>query len=163
MLNRTPGRFIRAVFILLLGIVTLGACSSLPAASESDAQAAQTLPPFANQRWYLVQIQSMDDRVFKPKPGVEYSFELNVDGWAVVADCNRGRGMIKWTPPSGLMPGPIAMTRAVCPPGSLSQRYVQNLGFVRSFVLQDGRLFLATMADGAILEFSRSNLVAEGA
>jgi hypothetical protein len=45
------------------------------------------------------------------------------------------------------------MTRGTCPPGSLYDRFISDLDYVRSFVLEDGHLFLATMADGAILEF----------
>jgi para-nitrobenzyl esterase len=45
------------------------------------------------------------------------------------------------------------MTRAMCPPGSLYDRFISDLGYVRSFVLKDGHLFLATRTDGAILEF----------
>jgi para-nitrobenzyl esterase len=42
---------------------------------------------------------------------------------------------------------------AICPPGSLHDRFIGDLGYVRSYVLKDGHLFLATMADGSILQF----------
>ncbi len=50
--------------------------------------------------------------------------------------------------------GPIASTRAQCPPGSLSDIYLAQFEWVRSYVMQDGHLFLATMADGSITEFA---------
>ena len=45
------------------------------------------------------------------------------------------------------------MTRRACPPGSIDGRFLKDLSFIRSYVIQDGDLFLATMADGAILRF----------
>jgi hypothetical protein len=41
----------------------------------------------------------------------------------------------------------------MCPPESLSERYLAQFEWVRSYVMRDGHLFLATMADGAIIEF----------
>jgi len=41
----------------------------------------------------------------------------------------------------------------MCPPESLHDRFLSDLGYVRSFVMDGGHLFLATLADGAILEF----------
>ncbi len=41
----------------------------------------------------------------------------------------------------------------MCPPGSISDQYLQQLGFVASHLVRDGHLFLTTRADGAILEF----------
>lgn len=71
----------------------------------------------------------------------------------VRADCNRGQGAWSFAEPSQLQFGPLATTRVLCPPGSLYDRFVGDLGYVRSFVMKDGHLFLATLADGAILEF----------
>jgi len=41
----------------------------------------------------------------------------------------------------------------MCPPGSLHDRIVRDWSFVRSYVLQGGRLFLSLMADAGIYEF----------
>jgi hypothetical protein len=35
----------------------------------------------------------------------------------------------------------------------LHDRYLAQFPWVRSYVMKDGRLFLATMADGSIVEF----------
>jgi len=40
----------------------------------------------------------------------------------------------------------------MCPPGSLQDRIVRDWDFVRSYVIKDGHLFLALMADGGIYE-----------
>lgn len=56
--------------------------------------------------------------------------------------------------PNQLQFGPLALTRAQCPPGSLHDRVVKDWEFVRSYILKDGHLFLALMADGGIYEFA---------
>ena len=47
----------------------------------------------------------------------------------------------------------MALTRAMCPPAPLNDRIPKDLGYVRSYVLKDGHLFLSLMADGGIYEF----------
>jgi para-nitrobenzyl esterase len=68
-------------------------------------------------------------------------------------DCNRGRGSWKSSGPNQLQLGPLALTRAMYPPGSLHDRIVKDWEFVRSYILKNGHLFLALMADGGIYEF----------
>jgi para-nitrobenzyl esterase len=41
----------------------------------------------------------------------------------------------------------------MCPPGSLHDHIVRQWGFVRSYTIKDGHLFLSLMADGGIYEF----------
>ncbi len=47
----------------------------------------------------------------------------------------------------------IAATQAQCAPGYLHDQYVSQFQRVRSYVMKDGQLFLATMADGSIIEY----------
>ncbi len=104
--------------------------------------------------WRLVKIMSMDDSVATPDDPSKYTLEFGADGTASIqADCNRGTG--SWTSGSAsqLQFGLIASTRALCPPGSLSEKYLAQFEWVRSYVKEGGNLFLATMADGAIIEF----------
>lgn len=103
--------------------------------------------------WQLLKIQMMDDTVHVPDDPARYTLELGIDGRAAVrADCNRGNGSYALDGRS-LTFGPFATTRAMCPPGSISDRYLQQLGFVASYLERDGKLHLATRADGSILEF----------
>ena len=97
----------------------------------------------------------MDDQTYVPDNPAAYLLTFRSDGTLDVrADCNRGHGTWTHQAPSGLELGPIAATRMACPPGSLHDRFLRDLGYVRSFVLRDGLLYLATMADGAILELA---------
>jgi|APTNR8051073442_1049403.scaffolds.fasta_scaffold13900_3 heat shock protein HslJ len=104
--------------------------------------------------WRLVNIASMDDRVHVPEKPSHYTLEFRTDGAAaILADCNRATGVWASEAPGQLRFGPVAATGALCEPGSLSEMYLAQFEWVRSYVLQDGRLFLATMADGSIIEF----------
>ena len=60
------------------------------------------------------------------------------------SDCSMSAGEIAL--------GPLALTRAMCPPGSLHDLLVKQWPFVRSYVLRDGHLYLSLMADGGIFE-----------
>lgn len=104
--------------------------------------------------WRLVRILGMDDSVAEARPPSRFTLTLE-DGRAFGrADCNLFSGPAE-VDGVGIVLGPLASTRAACAPGSLSDRYLQELSFVRTFVIEGGALYLATMADGSILEFVR--------
>jgi para-nitrobenzyl esterase len=110
----------------------------------------------AGTSWQLVKIQGSDDTVVVPDDKSKYTLAFAPDGsLSARIDCNRGRGTWKSSGPNQLELGPMALTRAMCPPGSLHDRMVRQLPFVRSYVIKDGRLFLSLMADGGIYEFER--------
>ena len=145
--------------IVACSLVTLGlgACSAPGAVgtgAEKMTNAVVSSPSLTDTDWRLVEIQSMDDRVFVPTDPDVYTLGFGDGGRLMVrADCNRAQGTWTSTPPSGLMFGQLAGTMAVCPPGSLHDRFMSDLNYVRSYVFEEGHLFLATMADSAILEF----------
>jgi heat shock protein HslJ len=129
--------------IALIALIT-GVCGAFEAAASE----------LAGTSWRLLQIMSMDDRVDVPDDRAQYTLELRADGTATMqADCNRGNGSWVSESTSQLTFGRIVSTRASCPPGSLSERYLAQFEWVRSYVMKDGHLFLATMADGSIIEF----------
>jgi heat shock protein HslJ len=95
-----------------------------------------------------------DDRVLTPDDSAKYTIAFGTDGSVNArVDCNRGRGTWKSSAPNQLQFGPLALTRAACPPGSLHDRIVKDWEFVRSYTLKDRHLFLALMADGGIYQF----------
>ena len=123
------------------------------AVASTDTEAENT-SELAGTAWNLVKIMSMDDTVYEPNHRARYRLDFNQDGSvAILADCNRGMG--SWTSKSQgqLEFGPIASTKALCPPESLSEKYLAQFQWVRSYTMKDGHLFLATMADGSIIEF----------
>lgn len=83
-----------------------------------------------------------------------YTLTVAPDGkFALRADCNRGSGSFRAAGTSGVTLGPLALTRAMCPPGSLSDRYVQLLEAAVSYFVRDGSLYLELPADGGTLRF----------
>ncbi len=123
------------------------------AAGETDTETG-TGSELDGTSWTLVKIQSMDDSVAEPAADTAYSITFNADGSAnMQVDCNRGAG--SWESPSAgrVTFGPLALTRAMCPPGSIHDQFVRELEYVRTYTMRDGNLYLATMADGSILEF----------
>ncbi|MET0212398.1 MAG: META domain-containing protein [Vicinamibacterales bacterium] len=109
---------------------------------------------FVGTTWQLVRFQGSDDRVLTPDDRTKYTLEFSSDGSLNARiDCNRGRGSWKSSGPSQLQFGPLALTRALCPPGSLHDQIVKQWPFISSYVMKDGRLFLSLMADGGIYEF----------
>ena len=69
-------------------------------------------------------------------------------------DCNSGRRTWKSAGPSEIAFGPLALTRKQCAPGSMHDQIVKQWGNIRSYVIRDGHLFLALLADGGIYEFA---------
>jgi heat shock protein HslJ len=149
---------------LLLGLLpALGICTPEPEAPTSSGSGEPEQPSvqsaLVGRPWRLIEIASMDGRVDAPKDRSLYTITLSADGAVRIrADCNRGTGSWTSAAPGKLQLGQIAATQAVCPPGSLHERYMEQLPWVRSYVMKDGHLFLATMADGSIIELEPAEL-----
>jgi putative lipoprotein len=126
------------------------------AAFEAPAQTpgAATSPPLQGTAWRLVRFQGGDDTTLTPDDKAKYTIEFGA-GRRLTAriDCTRGRGTWKSSGASQLEFGPLALTRAKCPDGSLHDRIVKHWTYIRSYVIKGGHLFLALMADGGIYEF----------
>lgn len=127
----------------------------LLSAAAMPALAEPSLRDLSGTGWQLVKIASMNDTVARPTADGDYQLRFGIDGSvSVAAGCNRGRGALSTFDPPQIVFSQLATTRALCPPDSLSERYLAELGWVRSYVYQNGHLYLATMADGSILEFT---------
>jgi heat shock protein HslJ len=112
----------------------------------------------ANTRWRLVEFRSMDDAigVIRPHDPALYTMHLKGDGSvAMRLDCNRAKGTWRSRPSGDVSNGrfefgPLAATRALCPPPSMDERIAADARFVRGYLLKDGRLYLSLMADAGI-------------
>lgn len=134
--------------LALLTVAATTACAGSPSRGSTDAEG------LAGTAWQLVVFESSDDTVLTPDERSKYTLQFTEDGSvAVRADCNRGRGTWKATPEGQLEIGPLALTRALCPPSPLEKRFARDLGFVRSYIRRNGRLHLALMADAGIYTF----------
>ena len=122
---------------------------------------AQTPPPAAadlvGEPWRLVQFQGGDGTVLKPDDPAKYTVQFNADlSGSARIDCNRGRATWKSAGANQVELGPLALTRMMCPAGSLHDQIVKQWRFVRSYVIKDGRLVLSLMADGGTYTFERA-------
>ena len=134
---------------------------------------AQAAPPsaLAGTEWRLVEFQSMDDRqgTKRPSEGTLYTMRLHGDGTvAMQLNCNRATGKWSATPGSDGTSGrfefgPLAATRALCPPPSMDESIVAQSKYVRGYLLKDGRLHLSLLADGGIYVWERDGATAGAA
>jgi para-nitrobenzyl esterase len=130
----------------LIGLFLASACAPTPPPEPP--------PSLAGTSWQFVRFQGGDGRVQVPDDPAKYTVAFGADGVVGVRfDCNRGRGSWKSERPGLLLFGPMAMTRAMCPPGSLHDQFIRHWFYVRSYVIRGGRLYLSLMADGGIYEF----------
>lgn len=143
-------------FALLIPFV-LSACSggapersdeTPPAAQE--AEAAPAVGPLGAWEW--VGFQGMDDSTLDVSEPSRYALEIRESGVSVRADCNTGTGSYELDG-AQLQFGPLATTMMACPGESLADRYLKYLEYVRSWVVEDGHLYLSLYADGGIMEF----------
>ena len=135
----------RTLFLLVLAPLLSVAC-----AQTSKSESVR----LGGTSWQLVKFQGGDGTVLTPDDKSKYTLAFGDDGVVNARiDCNRGRGGWKSSGPNRLEFGPMAITRAQCPPGSLHDQIVKQLPHVRSYVIKDRHLFLSLMADGGIYEF----------
>lgn len=138
-------------------VLVFAACTSTsktPAAAPSAATPSAASASLEGSSWRLVQI-AMSDGVTRPAiDRSRYTIGFGKEGVLNVRfDCNRGRGSWTSSGPGNLEFGPLALTRALCPTGSLHDPLVRQWPNVRSYLVKDGRLFLSLMADGGTIEF----------
>lgn len=128
---------------LRLGGPLLGALLLIAACSTSAQPPPSGVPPgLGGTSWRLVKFQGSDDTTLTPDDKPKYTIAFNQDGSLTARiDCNRGRGSWKSSGPNQVELGPMALTRAMCPPGSLHDQIVKHWGFVRSYVMKDGHLY----------------------
>lgn len=132
----------------------------LVASGGASPPGPQPAAPLAGTSWQLHAIQSMDDaqgttRIPDPR---RFTLRFDADGRAIMQlDCNRGTGTWEAKPAGDdtgtLTFGPIAATRAMCPPPHLDERVARDLAYVRGYRLKDGKLFMSLMADGGTYEW----------
>ena len=125
----------------------LMACSAVPPAPSGSTE-------LAGASWQLVRFTGGDGTRLVPDDGTKYTLQFGKDGnVAARLDCNRGSGTWK-EPRTGMLElGPMALTRAACPTGSMHDQIARQWPYIRSYVIRDGRLYLALMADGGSYEF----------
>ena len=144
--NRLP-RLSRTTLelVLVLGSITSASSSQQPQSAGS---------PLAGTSWQLVRFQGGDGNVLTPDDPSKYTIAFDKNGNLTARiDCNRGRGTWASSGPGSLQLSPMALTRAMCPPGSLHDQLARQWTNIRSYVMKGGHLSLSLMADGGTYEF----------
>jgi heat shock protein HslJ len=145
-------RRLGSVFAGLLAFLSIAVAPGL------SAQAAAGLPAeMVDVTWEWVSFTTPVEEITVDVPE-RYTMQLTKDGnVALQADCNRG--MTSYTAGSDgkLTFSGIALTRAMCPQGSLSNRFVREVERASSYFLRDGDLFLELPVDSGTLRFRRQD------
>lgn len=114
--------------LLALG-AALGPLEFARAADTESPPEQSAAASLGGTSWQLVRFRSGDDTTLMPDERAKYTIAFDADGNASVrADCNRGRATWKSPDATRLEFGPPALTRAMCPPGSMHDRFVKDLG-----------------------------------
>jgi heat shock protein HslJ len=122
--------------------------------AQAQAPSSEAVADLSGPTWQLMRFQGSDDKTVSPDDKAKYTISFSSDGQASLRlDCNRGHGMWKSTARNKVEFGPIAMTRAMCPPGSLDGQIASQLSNVHSYLLRDGHLFLVLAMDSGVYEF----------
>ena len=106
--------------------------------------------------WEWERFEGANDSVIEVAEPERYTLTLQADGtFQARADCNRGSGTYVLDGQSLLMELG-ALTRATCPPGSLHDVFVRDLGDVRTYVMAGDKLVLNLWADAGNMIFRRT-------
>jgi heat shock protein HslJ len=123
--------------------------------SAKDIEGDQTL---TGQVWQWTRFVDPLSETQVDEPA-QYTVEFGDDGSiSAKADCNQANGTYTVNSGQGSS-GSIdieimAMTRAMCPPDSLSDQFVQYLNEAAIYFFQDGNLYLDLPADSGTMTFS---------
>ena len=125
------------------------ACGAAPQPPTAGAPAGDS--PL-HGTWQLFELLAADNSFVRPSGPAKYTMTLTADGRAAFKlDCNKGSGGWKASAPKAgrgdFTFTPIAMTRAMCPEGSLDTRIAKELEDVRSYSIDGDRLTLVLAAD----------------
>lgn len=144
---------------------TVPAVESLPAAERgspvSPHGAAVVEPatggpnPLGGTSWQWLYTQTPTEKVSVPDPS-RYVVNFTADGLiSGTADCNRMKGAYAADGKQIKIKG-LATTRKMCPPGSLGDKFANDLWFVASYVLvSPDTLRMDMAADGGTFTFRR--------
>jgi para-nitrobenzyl esterase len=163
MLRRVSLPLLAAVTTVAAAFTLIG-CSSTPQPKAADSTAATTAvatQELTGNPWHWVATQTPVEWIVPADPAL-YTIQFNPDGSAVLrADCNRGRGTYTTGEGGSLAIGPVAITRAMCPPGSLDTKYLQQLSNVAHYFFRGDTLYIDQKIDSGTMRFVRGPAASE--
>jgi heat shock protein HslJ len=116
---------------------------------------ADTSPSLAGETWRWRELRLGDGQSIKVDQPDLYTLRFVSDkGFILRADCNRGGGTyVREENRLGLQV--TRVTRAACPPGSLSDEYLRRLEEVYGFRMEGDFLYLLLRLDDSVMVFGR--------
>jgi len=125
--------------------------------ARSGMQPASTDMPadtLAAGPWHWVGTQTPVERIMVTSPG-NYTLEFLADSsLAAQIDCNRGHGKYH-VDGKAIRLGPMAVTRMMCPPGSMDAEFGKELDAARVWFMNADTLMLDLFADSGTMRFVR--------
>ena len=142
--------------IVLTGLVSACGHGRPPATLDPNSPSQSNLPAgVVDLTWEWVNLTTPVEQVNVDAPE-RYTIRFESTGRvAVRADCNSGATSYAVSASRQIVLKPIALTRMMCPPGSLSDRFVKELSQGSIYFLKDGELFLELPVDSGTLRFRR--------
>ena len=118
-----------------------------------QAAGKQELGVLVGTKWRMVRFESSDDSVIYPDKPDDFTVEFSGDGNAYFKiDVNRASGPWISTEEGGLVFGMLRMTLAAFTPSAFLDRWLKDIESIRSYIIRDGRLYLAVKYDSGIYE-----------
>jgi para-nitrobenzyl esterase len=137
-MTKTQALVIAGIFLLLGGA----------------AGAAEGVPKLAGTSWQLIRYEDNNIGEVRLKDPSKYTLTFEKGGRLIARiDCNRGSGTWKTDGRLGLKLGPLALTKAKCPPGSLHDQILGDWKHLQSYSVNKGNLLLLLKLDAGAYEF----------
>ena len=131
------------------GVVLCAAISAAPGAANSPGAS-----DLGGTAWRLLKFAGGDDKVLVAGDPQQYTVAFAAGGGVSVRiACNRGHGTWKSEGTNQLTFGPLALTRAMCPPDPMQDRFTKDWAAVRSYIIKEGHLFVSLLSDAGTYEF----------
>ena len=141
----------KAISTTILTLICATLAWSTPLLAQTSNTKKQT--NLQGTSWQLVKVHA-GRKIVTPDDGSKYTISFGTDGQlSARVDCNRGRGTWKISSANQVSFGPLALTRAMCPPESLHDQMVRDLVIVRSYTIEGGHLFLWLKGKAGAYEF----------
>ena len=137
--------------IVVLALVAVMQSTMTTRLIHGSAQPASS--SLADTSWQLVTFRGPDGTAVTPDERAKYTIEFGAGQLRTRVDCNRGRGTWQSSGANQIQFGPLALTRARCPEGSLHDQIVKHWTDLRAYVIKESHLFLSVAGDAGTYEF----------
>jgi heat shock protein HslJ len=135
--------------------------SENPPQPEATPTPPQVDPNLVGKTWKWTQFVDPTEKTVIEDPD-QYTVEFTAEGTvSILADCNRANGTYS-ADGAHIDIEALAMTRAMCPPGSLSDQFVQALNAAVIYFFQDGDLYMDLPMDSGTLKLAADPTGPEG-